>query len=141
MELLNLKKEILPEHNKKNIGIHTYPAKMVNHIPSYFLSLEENKKSVFVLDPFCGSGTVLKEASKRNMSSYGIDINPLARLISKVETNSLNKRIVLEKLNKIKDIFYKINPEKVYFPNIDYWFSKKTQEDLFRLRKAIKDNN
>lgn len=135
MKLLNLKKEIHSNINKKNRGIHSYAAKMVNHIPSHFLSKE--KENSIVLDPFCGSGTVLKEASKKGMVSYGLDINPLAKLISKVETTPINKNHIYEKLGKIKREFCNLTPSKQDFPNIDYWFNKNVQNDLSKLKKAI----
>lgn len=139
MRAVDFKKEILfCETNKRDIGIHPYPAKMVSYIPAYFLSLEI-KKPLVVFDPFCGSGTVLKEASKRGMTPLGVDINPLARLISKVETTPLNEITALKKLNEIRDIFHKVNFEKKYFPNIDYWFGKRSQKDLSKLKKAINE--
>lgn len=37
-----------------------------------------------VVDPFCGSGVVLREAAKRGFSALGFDVNPVAALISSV---------------------------------------------------------
>lgn len=136
MKSLNLKEKISKDlKNKRNKGSHPYAAKMVNHIPSYFLSKED--ENIVVLDPFCGSGTVLKEASKRGMISYGMDINPLARLISKVETSNINEKHISKKLNQIKNKFHTLKPMKKDFLNIDYWFSKNIQKDLSKLKKAI----
>jgi site-specific DNA-methyltransferase (cytosine-N4-specific) len=39
-----------------------------------------------VLDPFCGSGTTLVETLRRGLPSVGVDINPIACLISRVKT-------------------------------------------------------
>jgi len=36
-----------------------------------------------VIDPFSGSGTVLLECSKRNLSCYGFEINPAAFVMSR----------------------------------------------------------
>ncbi len=41
-----------------------------------------------VLDPFCGSGTTLAEAQRRGLTSVGVDLNPIACLISRVRTQS-----------------------------------------------------
>ena len=43
-----------------------------------------------VLDPFCGSGTVLLEAALRGHLAIGVDVNPLARLLSRVKTTRLH---------------------------------------------------
>ncbi|MEC9291343.1 MAG: DNA methyltransferase [Pseudomonadota bacterium] len=43
----------------------------------YLLDIYAPKEGV-VVDPFCGSGTVLYESAQRGLSSYGCDINPAA---------------------------------------------------------------
>ncbi len=51
------------------------------------------KQDSTILDPFCGSGTTLVEASLLGFSSIGIDINPIACLNSKVKTDLLDYNI------------------------------------------------
>ena len=71
--------------------IHPYPAKLLVHIPFFFLANDLlSKPGDTVLDPFCGSGTVLFEAQLANRLAYGADANPLARLIARVKTTPLN---------------------------------------------------
>ena len=69
--------------------IHWYPARMFHRIPAEILA-SLTADGLTVLDPFCGSGTVLLEAALRGHSAIGIDINPIARLISKVKTTRLD---------------------------------------------------
>ena len=69
--------------------IHWYPAKMFHRIPAEILTSLTGER-LTVLDPFCGSGTVLLEAALRGHSAIGIDVNPLARLISTVKTRRLD---------------------------------------------------
>ena len=63
-------RKLLPEI--KNIDrfthlIHTYPAKLLVHIPYFFLNNSVfSKKDDNVLDPFNGSGTVLLESILSN---------------------------------------------------------------------------
>jgi hypothetical protein len=38
-----------------------------------------------ILDPFCGTGTVLVECKKQGISSVGIEANPMAHLASSVK--------------------------------------------------------
>ena len=59
-----------------------------------------------ILDPFCGSGVVLREGSKLNHICYGFDINPIACLISSVLVNNPSKNEFLEEFNKIYDAIY-----------------------------------
>ena len=56
--------------------IHWYPAKMFHRIPAEILA-SSTAERLTVLDPFCGSGTVLLEAALRGHSAIGIDVNPL----------------------------------------------------------------
>lgn len=42
-----------------------------------------------VLDPFCGSGTVLHEAARAGINSVGLDVNPAAVCLAKVSEVSL----------------------------------------------------
>ncbi len=67
-------------------GFHSYPARL--H-PSTARRLVEafSPASGRVLDPFCGSGTVLVEARQAARHVFGIDANPLA-----VELSSLKSR-------------------------------------------------
>jgi len=53
-------------------GIHPYPARMIPQIARKLIKLY-SKPDDIVLDPFCGSGSVLAEANR----AIGIDINPL----------------------------------------------------------------
>ncbi len=69
--------------------IHWYPAKMFHRIPAEILDSFE-RGPLAVLDPFCGSGTVLLEAAMRGHRAIGADVNPLARLLSKVKTRRLD---------------------------------------------------
>jgi hypothetical protein len=50
-----------------------------------------SKSAERVLDPFCGSGTVLVEAMAAGRSAVGIDASPLAVLIAKVRSTPLDE--------------------------------------------------
>lgn len=69
---------------------HPYSAKYIPQIPRYLISsLSKNRDTV--LDPFLGSGTTLIEANALGRNSVGVDINPLACMISKAKTTPLTK--------------------------------------------------
>jgi tRNA G10 N-methylase Trm11 len=44
-----------------------------------------------ILDPFCGSGTVLVEAMASGRVAVGVDASPLAILIAKVRSTLLDE--------------------------------------------------
>jgi len=66
-------------------GFHAYPARM--H-PGTAARLIESfvPPGGSVLDPFCGSGTVLVEALRQGRPSIGTDLNPLAVALSTLKT-------------------------------------------------------
>jgi len=119
--------------------IHSYPAKMYGPIAQSLIYIYA-KKGNTILDPFCGTGTVLMQAKLYGMNSIGIDINPLACLIAKAKTSSLNIHKLREEANRLFSSIRKNNLdiEIPSFENIDYWFEKKKQEDLARILYEVK---
>src|ERR687884_836238 len=71
-------------------SFHPYSAKYIPHIPHYLIS-ELSKKNDVILDNFMGSGTTLVESKILGRNAIGIDINPLACLVSKVKITNLRK--------------------------------------------------
>jgi len=65
-------------------------------------------KCELLFDPYMGSGTSLVETSLANMNSVGTDLNPLARLISKVKTTIYDA-------SKLKEEFYAIQSRLFFF--------------------------
>lgn len=120
--------------------IHQYPAKLIKHIPIFFLNsnILNSKKGGIVLDPFCGSGTVLLEALISENNAIGCDANPIARLIAQVKTTPIDPT-KLEKyvfnITKRAKQFRKIDKRNVV--NVDHWFPVATQEKLSKIHRAI----
>lgn len=128
-------------------GLHVYPARMIPQIAKRLLR-RYAKPGDLVLDPFCGSGTVLVEARLYGMNSVGIDINPLACLLAKVKSNPINPKILRKYWNKlsgkIRDEITKlrlgllnIEPPKFHRVNIEYWFKPLTMKELTIIRNHI----
>lgn len=119
--------------------IHPYPAKLLAHIPFLFLSNDLlSRPGDLVLDPFCGSGTVLLEAQLANRCAYGVDANPLARLIAQVKTIPLDpaelRRLLNDVLRKVPSQPTKPQPDVV---NLGHWFYPSTVRKLQCIREAI----
>jgi DNA modification methylase len=76
-------------------GFHAYPARMHPATASRLVSSFVPEGGV-VLDPFCGSGTVLVEAMILGRSAIGTDLNPLAVALSTLKTEPRTKRELAE---------------------------------------------
>lgn len=66
-------------------GFHSYPARM-HPVTAARLVEAFSPAGGLVLDPFCGSGTVLVEALVGRRRTHGTDLNPLAVALSKCKT-------------------------------------------------------
>jgi len=127
-------------------GFHKYPAKFIPQLAKR--CIEENTKiNEIVCDPFMGCGTTLIESLVSGRKTVGVDINPVAYLISKVKTNPINPdklknetdkvlydlKLYFESRNKNQKTLSKIEIVPI-IPNnerIEYWFpDKKLREEL-----------
>ena len=127
-------------------GFHKYPAKFIPQLAKR--CIEENTKiNEIVCDPFMGCGTTLIESLVSGRKAVGVDINPVAYLISKVKTNPIHPdklknetdkilfdlKLYLESGNKHQKTLSKIGIVPI-IPNnerIEYWFpDKKLREEL-----------
>ncbi len=114
-------------------GIHPYPAMMIYPMARRLL-LEYTKKGDVVVDPFMGSGTVLVESLLNERYGIGIDINPLAILLTKVKTTSTKTTVLSQYLKQIlSSCATKYSLEIPNFFNLEFWFKPKIIEDLTRL--------
>jgi len=129
-------------------GIFKYPCKFIPHIPRWFISKYSNSltKDYGILDPFMGSGTSLVESSLLGFKSYGVDIDPLSKLLSKVKTTKLTLDEISILKKSISDIRARIKLKvpvkklasyKPKFKNIEYWFSSQAIIDLTLLKYLI----
>ena len=80
-------------------SVHPFPARMAPDLA--FNVIAQSEKTLRVLDPMAGSGTVLAIARSKGHSAIGIDIDPLAILISKVWTTPVDARILREQAAKV----------------------------------------
>lgn len=122
--------------------IHPYPAKLLLNIPFFFLRCSEliNGKS-HILDPFCGSGTVLLEGIIEGHHVHGADANPLARMITRTKTNYITTEILYKTFNEIsekaKSKTLKCNYKPQNILDWNYWYSPQIQKSLSRVASAI----
>jgi site-specific DNA-methyltransferase (cytosine-N4-specific) len=118
-------------------GLHPYPAKFIAELPGAILDTLAVPRGSFVLDSFCGSGTTLVECQRRGIPSVGVDLNPIACLISRVKTARLPDG-VLAALNAVLTRAQVADEVIIpHIPNLDHWFLKPVQKALASLATAI----
>ncbi|NNN36139.1 hypothetical protein HLK59_38420 [Streptomyces sp. S3(2020)] len=102
------------------------------------LELERGEK--VVLDPMCGSGTVLRAAVEAGHRARGFDMDPLAVLMSSVWTHSSSaaglrgaaEALVLEARDLMSagvDLPW-VDSDSETSDFVDFWFAKEQKEDL-----------
>jgi hypothetical protein len=113
-------------------GLHSYPAKLFVNIPAFMISSEDLcPPRATILDPFCGSGTVLLEAIIAGKSCLGADSNPLARLITETKTTPIDPQRLRRAASSLAHRLPK-NPsaEPPNVLNLEYWFHPRVWRDL-----------
>jgi len=120
-------------------GIYKYPAMMVAPIVKRLMEEYSTPKQSVILDPFCGSGSVLVESILHDCESYGIDINPLALLLAKVKTTPIDPELLVEEYKKFVEFKNRNiqNNELPNFFNIEFWFKPNVIKKLSIIKKWI----
>lgn len=144
-------------------GFHSYPARLHPTIARRLLESFAGRDAV-ILDPFCGSGTVLVESRLHGVRARGTDINPLAlrlaelklrgvpeperkellRLAARIEAHVTERRVGRAKVT------HRYGPDDVrlFAPHmlleldslrdgLDHVSSRQTREDLELVFSAI----
>jgi len=118
-------------------SIHPYPAKFISEIPRALIEIIGLPQDSWVLDPFCGSGSTLVEAQLAGIPSIGIDLNPIACLLTQVKTQILSDNF-LESARKVVEKAKKSKKSAIpEIPNLDHWFKKEIQVIVSQLSAQI----
>lgn len=114
--------------------LHPYPARFIPEIPRQALALLSVNGPV--LDPFCGSGTTLAEAQRCGLAATGVDLNPIACLISSVRTqcwSAEDGKVGLGHASKLRKYALAGSDTRGLsetIPRVDHWFDPSVQEAL-----------
>ena len=114
-------------------GMHRFPAKYIPQIPGWVMD-QFAKPDDVVLDPFCGSGTTLVEGLSRSRKTIGIDCDPLACMISRAKTATLDPARILSLRSDLDHAWR--TPAKQLVPpmpdlsNFGHWFSRSAWGNL-----------
>lgn len=135
--------------NYKIKPIHPFAARMAPEIA--FKALEDLPKDALILDPMAGSGTVLRTISSLGFDGIGIDIDPLAVLMSKAWTTKVSNKGFLNKKDQILNYAENLDKKSIQLPWIDnckhtrkfisFWFAKRQIQDLKRLSCVVNKNH
>ena len=82
--------------------LHKYWARKPHNVVSHFIKTLVPQDGI-VVDPFCGSGVVLREAQKSGRRAYGFDINPIACLITEVLIDPPEAEAFIDEVTRILD--------------------------------------
>ena len=89
--------------------LHPYKGKFIPQLVEYFLDdhIDNFKKNIYfkkgdiVLDPFCGSGTMLAQANELGMHAVGVDVSAFNAFISNIK---IEKHNLSELRNELQEI-------------------------------------
>ncbi len=128
-------------------GFHAYPARL-HPLTANQLIIGLSRPEETVLDPFCGSGTVLVESVIARRNAQGTDLNPLATLLSQTKCNGLSPRNQEELLLHVQRIREfaderrraKAGPLRKYGPTERELFDVHVLLELDSLRAGIEQS-
>ena len=126
-------------------SVHPFPAKMAPEIA--LEAMRELKPKSVVIDPMCGSGVVLREAVEQGHEAIGFDVDPLAVLMSRVWTRSMDTSALYKRSKSIIEKAAQLEPSDVRLPWIDddeetskyvkFWFADRQRDQLRKLAFLI----
>jgi site-specific DNA-methyltransferase (cytosine-N4-specific) len=149
--MLNIKQFYSPKEIKHlTHAIHPYPGQFIPQVVHELIK-EYSFENDVIFDPFCGSGTVLLEANLLKRNVIGMDVHPLACLISrgkamivdKVELQHETNKIVKEVRNQLRrkktlfDFIDVLHPAIPPFPKREKWFQSNILKELAVLKEEI----
>lgn len=123
--------------------IHPFPARMAPDIAIDHLDSVTGESELVVLDPMCGSGTVLAAAANKGHTARGFDVDPLAVLMSSVATQVVDTEEVVAEAERI---CARARASQVEEPRWDdsetlkfaeYWFGATQRSQLNRLSQEL----
>jgi len=121
-------------------GYHRYPAKFIPQIVSRLLE-EYTNIGDLIVDPLGGCGTTLVESKVMGRQSVGVDINPVAVLITNAKINPIEPILIEQSFINLKRKLNSYNKDEVIkapdHERIDYWFKPEEKHKLAHIYSEI----
>jgi DNA modification methylase len=130
---------------------HPFPARMPAPLAEHLLKSLLTRRAT-VLDPMVGSGSTLVAARKLGHHGFGVDIDPLAVLISRTATLSYERKCleqlqarILKRATNIRaglsraSVPKQLGSDEADKAFIYYWFPNVVQRQLICLARAIRE--
>jgi len=111
---------------------------MVSHLATELVNKFANN-ATRILDPFCGSGAILVASRQRGIPTTGIDLNPVAFLLSSVKSLPFDRDKAIELCRRLVTSAKTCRrPMLINWPSKRYWFTDGTLSELEKLRFAAR---
>lgn len=121
-------------------GYHRYPAKFIPQVVKKLLETY-TKQGDRVADVFAGCGTTLVECKLHGLPSIGVDINPVAQLITKAKINPVSPVTLEKRYKELQTGIQTFIPQAIYaeagHERIDYWFKPEQKNKIAFLYSLI----
>jgi len=119
-------------NNPRSIhGIYPYRGKMSSLDASYVI--KQLPPNSLLLDPFCGTGTIIYEAQANGLSAIGVDNNPLACTIARGKTEPLNRTVTISQIEKTIETARSLQDVKAMPSQPAKYFHEKTADQIMRI--------
>ncbi len=118
--------------NPKSIhGIYPYRGKMSGIDAAHVIS--QLPSDTILLDPFCGTGTIVYEAQAQGMTAIGVDNNPLACVIARGKTESIDPESIFSTLTQaIQSARNQEDPPTIP-ESVSCYFHPETADQIMRM--------
>ncbi|MDA8192588.1 MAG: DNA adenine methylase [Thermaerobacter sp.] len=124
--------------------IHSYPAMMIPQVARGLIARLRrlNADAQTLLDPFCGAGTVLVEAARQGLASWGNDLNPLALRIARARTTPVDEAVLTRESDRLQEALTASRLARwdgpiPAFKGRDYWFKAEVSRALAFVQQQI----
>ena len=126
--------------------VHPFPARMAPEIALAKIDTL-TKPGATVLDPMCGSGTVVRLAAEHGRVGIGVDLDPLAVIITRTACHPGWAKNLVERAEAVLERARRLSgkrPDWVARDQetrefVDYWFAPEQAEDLSRIARVLID--
>lgn len=123
-------------------SIHPFPARMAPELAHS--ALESVPADGEILDPMCGSGTVLRAAVEAGLRCVGLDMDPLSVIMSRAWTSRVDPKAIrddaltlVERAETLHEHTVQRSGDRETCRFISYWFGAEQEDALARLATVL----